>query len=205
MSDERTRLEELLPFAVNGTLDEAERAELEAALEGDAELAAEMRFLEGVRDRVRAREVPNSPGEFGLARLKRAIAEEAPSAAPAAANDNVVPLTRRTGFWKAAAVAACTLFAIQTAVVITAPEDVVRLAGGGPAEPKKGPTLTVAFLPTATEADIRALLLEAGVEIVEGPSALGLYRVAPLDADALDAAEAALSGAGAVVEDVTRD
>ena len=195
MTDERTRLEELLPFAVNGTLDEAEQAEIEAALAADDTLAAELAFLRVVRREVRAREVAASPGEFGLARLKRAVAAE---------RDTVTPL-RRTGWWKAAAVAAVALFTVQTVAILTAPDDVVRLAGGGSGAVEAGPALTVAFRPDATEAEIRALLLSAGVGIVEGPSALGLYRVAPLEGTTLDAAEAALAAAATVVEGGTRD
>lgn len=181
------RLEELLPFAANGTLTPEEQAELDAALAEDARLAEELRFVEALRDEVRGREVPSSPGEFGLARLKRAVAAEA-------------PVARRTNWWKAGAVAACALFAVQTGFVLTASDDRVELAGGGPLD--EGPVFTVAFSPEATEAEIRALLLDAGVEIIAGPSALGLYRLAPVAGVDAAAADAALRAAGNIVEDL---
>lgn len=189
------RLEELLPFAANGTLDPEERAELDAALAADARLAAELKFVEALRDEVRAREVTASPGELGLARLRRAIATEAPAA----------PVAARANWWKVAAVAASALLAVQSAAVLVAPGDVVRLAGGGgveaPMDSGAGPVLTVAFRADATEAALRQALVAAGVTIVDGPSALGLYRVAPLPGVDAAAAEAALRAA-APVEDV---
>ncbi len=201
MTDDKKRIEELLPFAANGTLEAEEMAEVEAAIADDADLAAELAFLKGLRDDVKARELGTSPGELGLARLKRAIAAE--EAAPAATSGTATVV--RTNWWKAAAVAACALFAIQTAVVFTSPDTVVTLAGGGgPSGGYDGPVLTTAFSETATEAQIRTLLLEAGVTIVDGPSALGLYRLAPVEGADLAAAEAALSGAG-IVESVSQE
>ncbi|MEM1307556.1 MAG: hypothetical protein AAGG99_08530, partial [Pseudomonadota bacterium] len=42
-------------------------------------------------------------------------------------------------------------------------------------------TLRVAFAGSATEADIRALLLDLNLVIIDGPSAIGLYTLAALD------------------------
>jgi hypothetical protein len=51
---------------------------------------------------------------------------------------------------------------------------------------------TVAFAPAASEAEIRNLLLAAGLRLVDGPSGLGIYRIARTDARTDDRAEAQL-------------
>ena len=48
-TEERRRLEELLPFYVNGTLDPEETRHLEAALAEDASLRAELAFVQALR------------------------------------------------------------------------------------------------------------------------------------------------------------
>lgn len=62
---------------------------------------------------------------------------------------------------------------------------------------------TVAFNPDATEAEIRELLLSNGLEIVEGPSVLGLYGLVALDPSQLENLETSLS-ASAIIEHAVR-
>ncbi len=199
MDDDRRRIEELLPFYLNGTLDDVERAEVAAALDADETLQWELEFLQGVRDDVRSRETAFSPGEFGLARLMRDIDRQAAAPAPQAQD-------RRGGsnIWRIAAAAAIALFAAQAVVITTAPDFVAELAGGG-AGGFDGPTLTVAFDEDATEAQIRRLLQQNDLVIIDGPSALGLYTLgAPDDAVAVSAL-AALGAADGIVESAERD
>ena len=47
--------------------------------------------------------------------------------------------------------------------------------------PADGFTVSVAFVPTASEAAIRALLDEMGARISDGPSALGLWQISFAD------------------------
>ena len=105
----------------------------------------------------------HSPGAFGLARLQRAIAAEA---APA----------RR--YWRPAAAAAlaATVATLGLFVLKSGPDagqDRYTQASG---EVSKR-LLTVTFRPDATESAISDLLLTNNLVIVDGPSALGLYRV----------------------------
>jgi hypothetical protein len=196
-----------LPFHANGTLSEAERAEIDAWLAEDALARAEAADLAAMRDEMQAEEV-RSPGEFGLVRLMRDVGRE--QAAPVA-----TPVASRPWIWQAVAAVAMVGLIGQALlpgapgpgaapeVVASAPADLgpadlppddlaaapppaFEMAGVGP----DGPTLTVAFAPDATEAALRDLLLAEGIEIVAGPSALGLYQ---LRADDLGAAQAALA------------
>ena len=191
----RQELEELLPFLLNGTLEGAELAEVEAAVAADPALAAELEFLRGVRDDIKTRETAPSPGEFGLARLMRDVTSDRSAAAKPAGVSRI---------WQYAAAAAVALFVAQSALVFTAPEKMVQLAGGS-ITPYNGPVLVVAFNQDATEGEIRKLLTDFGMEIVGGPSALGLYSISIYDEDATDAALIYLNTAPEIVESAERE
>ena len=204
----RDDLNALLPFYANGTLEGAERAALEAALAEDAGLRAELAALRAIRETMQS-ETVQSPGELGLARLMRGVAAEAPpETAPVAANDNVVSITRLR-IWQVAAALALAVGlgfnmlpgpgsapGIEGAMSpAPAAEAGFSLASGGSAD------FTVIFAPGATEAQIRDLLLQAGVEITGGPSALGLYGLALLGSGAEDTARGILA-ASQIVEEI---
>lgn len=205
-------IHELLAFRANGTLEGADLAMVEAALEADADLRAELAALTAIRATMQSEEV-QSPGDFGLARLMRDVEaeqrERLSTPAPAAANDNVVPLMRLR-IWQVAAAVVLAVgigFNLPQFGPATAPMDSAEapmaaptgftLASGDTAQAD----FTVSFAPDATEAEIRGLLLDAGLEIVSGPSALGIYGLAAMDDAATDAAFEMLSGS-AIVEDV---
>ena len=207
MSYSRDDIEALLPFHANGTLEGADRAAVEAALETDAELRADLAALQAIRQTMQAEEVA-SPGDFGLARLMRDVEAETPvTAPPAAANDNVVPVTRLRLWQTAAAVILAVGLGVnllpgpgdapETGRTDQAPttEEGFSLASGG------APDFTIAFAPDAREAEIRALLLQAGVEITQGPSALGLYGLSLLDSVSDETARPILANSG-IVDDL---
>ena len=68
-----------------------------------------------------------------------------------------------------------------------------------------GPALIVAFTASAPEADIRALLVETGGQIIRGPSALGLWRIGFADDTARDAATERFSQSAGIVESTQAD
>jgi anti-sigma factor RsiW len=185
----RAEIEALLPFLANGTLAGEERAKVEAALDADPELRAEYAALVAIRSGMRAEEPGYSPGEIGLARLMRSIGEEGAGTPPA---QSALPPARSAspGLWRIAA-------AVLLAVVLAQGAFLLR-DGGAPGYELAGEdraALLAAVHPDTTEAALRAALLEAGVEIVGGPSALGLYALAPVDSAVLagDARAALLS------------
>lgn len=182
----RDEIGALLPFYVNGTLDGAERAAVAAALETDPGLRAEAEALAAIRATMQAEPV-QSPGAFGLARLMREIDREA--APPPVVRAGV------SGLWRIAAVLALALAVGQVAWIgLREGPPAVTLAGDG------GGGLLVAFAPGTTEAALRALLLDLDLTIVEGPTALGLYRLNPADPDADTAALRASLLASGLVE-----
>lgn len=204
MTRARDEIELLLPFQVNGTLTGQEAAEVEAWLARDADLAEEAEALAAIRADMQA-EAVQGPGEFGLARLMRDVARDE------AVGTNPPPLAQarhRPWLWQAVAAVAMTAFLGQYIVTWQQSQSArgFTMASGPtsvlPARAAAAPMLTVAFAPSATEGEIRALLLSLGLEIVSGPSALGLYRVAGED---LGAAREALAAAPAIVESVENE
>jgi hypothetical protein len=109
-------------------------------------------------------------------------------------------------WWRNLAVAACLALVVVGTLSVTDWRDDrgdLQQAGGD-----SGAALQVTFKPQVTEEAIRALLLDVGASIVDGPSALGVYRLSL----APDAGEAALDGAlmrlrarGDVVESAERE
>jgi hypothetical protein len=194
-------IHELLPFRANETLEGAELAAVDAALADSAELRAELAALRTIRQTMQAEAVA-SPGEFGLSRLMRDInTEDRAPIAPVAANDNVVPLTRLRIWQMAAAVVLAVGIGFNLTQFGSTPMDSAEPAGFTLASGGSDADFTVVFAPDATEAEMRALLLEAGLEIVSGPSALGIYGLGLIETENTDAAFAALS-ASVIVEDI---
>ncbi|MCZ4279909.1 hypothetical protein O4H49_03910 [Kiloniella laminariae] len=178
MSDIRQDLEELLPFYVNGSLSPEEQKRVEQALAEDPSIQKEIDFLEQLRAEVRDLDRGNSPGEFGLKRLQKALKDEQKLVNSAPQTGSAV--SGYTRGWRLAAIAACLLLLLQTAVTLPLWQkrgDDLIAAGGGTGSQLSGQIISVTFVPEAREENIRNLLLAVDASIVEGPSALGVYRL----------------------------
>jgi anti-sigma factor RsiW len=191
VANERRDLEALLPFYVNGTLAGDERLSVDAALKEDARLRDEAEALSRLRRTMKDIDDGPSPGEFGLARLMRDIDRlEAPAQAP-----------RRRGLilpWSIAAAASAGFLALALGWMSADQSEPFRQASGV----ADALYLTVAFQPDVAQSAVSGLLLEYGLEIVEGPSALGLYRVDPGAGRDLEALAAELRDRAEVIESV---
>ena len=139
-----------------------------------------------------------APGELGWARLSKAIdAEEQQRSAstPQAANDN------SRNIWRFAAFAFGFLFFAQTAIQFASQDNGVSDPQYLPvSETSEGAILKIAFVPTATEQDIRTLLSEVDGQIVRGPSSIGLYDVQFEDEAKRDGAQQVLAASDDIVE-----
>lgn len=172
----KAEIVELLPFWVNGSLGADEAVRVDAALQADPALASEAGFLRALRDRMQAEDPGFSPGELGLAKLRRAIAAQTPAPSPRRA----VPLSAAV----AAVVVAGLLAAMATqSFQPQAPAEYVQASGEAGML-----ALTVSFQPLVTAQALSQALLAEGLVIVDGPSALGLYRLAPFDPAGADLA-----------------
>lgn len=159
--------DDLLPWVANQTATDDERREADAYLAEDSDARSELEFLKQLRDGVKAASVDASPGELGLARLRRRIEEER------LARSAPSPSVR---WWQAAAIAATLLVAVQAVFMFGPKDQDGRLSTAGGPEPS-AQAIQVTFVGEASEAAIRMLLLDLGLEIVEGPSAAGVYRL----------------------------
>lgn len=174
----------LLPFAVNGSLSPEEAREVEDWLARDPDLQDDAGFLTRLRAMMRAEPLPETGSEFGLARLLRDLP---PQLTPEAAR----PPARWLAPTLAAGIAAL-VAGLGTAALLRAPAPaeapIYEQASGDAAEL---PRLTVTFAPEARLSEVAALLQAQDLVIVDGPGALGLYRLElPPGADAAAVAEA---------------
>lgn len=173
MSVAEADIRDLLPFWVNGTLTGEDHDRVALALQNSDALRAEVIALAALRNRMQKAPMLASPGALGLARLMREIDAE--------------PL-RKAFSWRGAGLIAATaaVVAVFSSALTFATMD--RETGGDDLvyEQASGDdlsaTLTVSFRPEASEAAISKLLRKKGLVIIDGPSALGLYRIAlPFD------------------------
>ncbi|SDZ96189.1 hypothetical protein [Rubrimonas cliftonensis] len=158
---------------------------IEAAMAAEPALKAEIALMRGLGPALRGEDAGPDATAFGWRRLEAAIRREPSGRADAAA-------PRRMAMWRAAA-ALLAVVGLGQAVYIAA-----QWTGGeAPAyrtasEPAARHVLGVGFAPDATAAAIAELLTSVEARIVDGPGAIGLYRLGFASAEARDAARARL-------------
>jgi anti-sigma-K factor RskA len=193
-------LDLLLPWYVNDTLEAEERRQVEAYLERSSHARDEVALLRALRQQVKDEQIENSPGEFGLQRLKREIKQAGPQ--PGSADKMAGRTVTVASFWRPLAVAACLAVVIQAGVMISltgGPGSDVETASGNAG--LAAPVLQVTFASDATELEIREVLQSAGASIADGPTALGIYNLRLVDAGTttVEEALATLRASGDVV------
>ncbi|MCB1882715.1 MAG: hypothetical protein KDG89_01770 [Geminicoccaceae bacterium] len=213
-------IDDLVPLYVNGTATAPERARVEAAARADPEVAEAVRFWRGVEAAVAAEDGQARPEPGGWGRLERALDAETGTEARAGVVRLADRFPRRrpvlgvSPWWRPAAVAACLLLAAQSAFLLRggagapggAPEGSLATASGevGTATGEAGRVLQVTFRPDATEESIRTLLLDVGAVLVDGPSAIGVYRIAFATPEARAAGLKALLARSDVIESAAK-
>jgi len=178
-SDNRA-VEELLPFWLNGTLEGDERARVDSALETDRSLRQELELLRAMRRGLEESHAPHTgPGEFGLARLHRALDAEQASAVGTANRQPVsVRPDRRAAVWAfGSAIAASLATILMLGAGSPLEQDAETYYEQASGEP---PAVLVQFVPDASIAEVSDLVRAAGLTIIDGPSAMGLFRLVPL-------------------------
>jgi anti-sigma factor RsiW len=186
--------EELLPWYANDTLAGEERAHVERHLAGCAHCRAELDFLTSVRREVKSMDATQGPGDLVRARLLQQVRSSRPS---------------RNRWLPAALAASVAIIALQAALPtgLWSPTD--RFTPLGPA-PASEVVLQLRFAPEATEREIRKTLEAVNGSIVDGPGALGIYRVRldamrPGEEARIRAAIEALQASAPVVMHVERE
>lgn len=187
---EKEEIDALLVFHANGTLSSEERLQVETAIARDPDLADDLSLLQALRAEMQEEPLPTA-GALAQQRLMSAIVKSPQNSAAEAVQNTRAP-------WPVARlVAVLALVALVGQSFYTwrgseAPG--YELASSG----ARG-DLLVAFNPDATEEMIRQTLLDLDLQIVSGPSSLGLYRLSSADPEA---GEKALSARNDVIESV---
>jgi hypothetical protein len=185
----KSRFDELLPFYVNGSLSDADRAWVDAYLHEHPAALAELNWYRSLQTKLRE-DVPAVSSEVGMERALRRIRTEGP--APQSARRAAAPsLLERLRDWlstivpqpmlRPAFAGALAVVALQTAVivqlVIERDDESSQLRAIQGSVVDKGPYLKVNFKADAREADIRMLLVEVHGSLAAGPGQLGDYYV----------------------------
>ncbi|MBI3154140.1 MAG: hypothetical protein HYZ20_01885 [Burkholderiales bacterium] len=173
------RFEELLPWYVNGTLGDEDRAWVEDYLARDPQARAELEWQQSLRSRM-LEGAPRVPETIGLAKAMKLIRGDRPTW-----SERLSAFFAGFGMRPATALAAFAIVAVQGGVIVgllgDARDDAQEIRALRAVQADEGPLLKLAFAPDTPEADIRMLLVEIGGQLVGGPGQLGDYyvRVAP--------------------------
>ena len=168
MNDDSTHPADLLPWFVNNTLSEHERLVVESHLETCPQCQQEVLLLQRMREQVK--ELPvESPGNVGLNRLLHEIRNEKEL--------KQLPIRSWSKKWRTSlAIAASLIICIQTMLLMDAwylSKPMVPQS----ATQQSSHVLQISFTPTATEAEIRESIHAIKGTFIDGPSALGIYRI----------------------------
>jgi hypothetical protein len=164
--NDHVKVQELLPWFVNGSLNEGEQSLVDSHLPGcevcrtavEQLIAVSARF--NVADEMRMEEVSRAADAF----VKR-----------------LPPRSKRLAgsAWRQPALAVCGAFVIGLVIWFAFPnEDRFRALSRTSVESAVGPVIQIVFSPEATEKAIRGILLHDGNRVLSGPSRQGVYRVA---------------------------
>ena len=165
---DKNGIELMLPEYVNGSLSPEDAKRIEQMMEENMDIKSEEEFLSLMREAVKSEEV-ESPAEWGLARLRRTLPQP-----------EQVEHKDTSSWWKPLAVAASFAFVLQTSYMFfneTKIDD-----GYVPLSTSQFEnSIQVVFEVNVTEAQIRELLSSIEANIVDGPSASGVYRIVAKD------------------------
>ncbi len=182
------RFTELLPWYVNGTIEPADRAWVDAQLRSHPEAAAELRWYQSLQVRIRENEPPVS-ADIGMDKaFAKILREKEGGQRIAAARKAQEPsVGDRLKGWLAsfgltpALTAAAAVIAIQGVFLFNMALESdgrytdIRSSQTGNAA--AGTMLKINFRPDAREAEIRMLLIDVHGSLAGGPGQLGDYFV----------------------------
>lgn len=181
----KQRFDELLPWYVNGTLSEQDRAWVDEYLSAHPESRAELEWYRSLAHKLHE-SAPAVPETIGLARTLTLIRGDRPTT-----SERVSGLLNRLGLGSlleamgprpGLALAGVALVAVQGVAIVglmrSADDSAAELRSLRATVTDEGPLLRLNFAPDAKEADIRLLLVSVGGRVVGGPSQLGDWYVA---------------------------
>lgn len=160
-------MKELLPWFVNGTLNESEQSLVHRHLDDCEECREDVQQLIELSGAFSA---PDPLDRIDAAAEADAFVERLPARRYPARSTN----------WLAAA--ACVVIVVAGLLIAIPPHQRFKTLTADPAgAPGDKDVVQVVFKPDATERTIREVLLHEGNVVLSGPSRLGVYRVAVSD------------------------
>jgi len=164
---------ELLPWFVNGTLDQAEHTSVERHLQECAACRRELEWLCQLSSAY-AESEPAVDCERALARIAPELQPQGAGRGPQSWPDRLRSLLDGNAAWLRFAVAMQfgVIVALGWVLAIRAP---ASYHGLGAAPARSSGSIIVVFDPSARESEVRRLLREAGVRVVDGPTASNGY------------------------------
>lgn len=169
------RFDELLPWYVNGSLSEQDRAWVDRYLAEHPEAQAELDWYRSLSARMQEN-VPAVPETIGLAKAMTLIRGDRPSFA-----ERVAAFFGAFGVRPATAFAGLAIIALQGGFILnllnTAQDEAVELRALRATTTDDRPMLKLNFAPDAKEAEIRHLLMSVQGHLAGGPGQLGDYFV----------------------------
>ena len=175
-------IRELLDDYVRDRLPAADRNHVEQAAREDEDIASEIAILRALQKDLKHHANMQAPSELGWARLSRAIETEIQ---PSRERDSLRRPTNiiQPAIWRYAAIILGIVAIGQSVLLIQQPvHDTDQLRYVTVSESLSEKTdLKIRFKPNISEEVMRTFLQENALEIVAGPSALGLYDLNILD------------------------
>ncbi|MCB1956858.1 MAG: zf-HC2 domain-containing protein [Rhodocyclaceae bacterium] len=210
----RQQFDDLLPWYVNGTLDERDRQWVERQLADNPDWQSELGWMHSLQAKIRESEPAFAPGQ-GFDRLLARVRHgqevvQAPRPQPKAEGGLLAALSawlERFSLTPALAGAAAVVmvqFGVIALLVNQQGElksEYERFRSVNSGEVVTGPALEVVFKSDALEREIRETLVRIGGTLAGGPGQLGIYLVY-VPENELSTAKAALEG-NPIVELVT--
>lgn len=172
----KARFTELLPWYVNGTLSETDRAWVDNYLREHPESRAELDFYQALKADLHDN-APKVPSTIGLAKTLQLVGADRPTL-----RERVHGFFAGFGLRPALAMGLVAVVALQGAVIAglwggRADDDAGSMRAGRTVAAEDGPVLKLNFSAEAKEADLRFALLAVQGTIVGGPGQLGDYYV----------------------------
>jgi anti-sigma factor RsiW len=193
--NEHDAVQSVLPWYLNGTLDEAELARVREHVRDCAQCQADVAWQERfcTPDRLSTEPVPAHRVDRDWVALSRRLAADTPHPQRPPGR----PSWRTARWWPFAFAAQSALAAMLVLAWFVAPPHEAPYHALGAAPVATSANVLVVFRPTATEADIRHALRSSRAQFVAGPTVTDAYllRLEPLTADSLGR----LRGQGAVL------
>jgi anti-sigma factor RsiW len=182
MAGEPFSEDDLLDY-VRGAASPALAERIEATMARDPAFKAEIALMRGLKPALEGADTGPSSAEFGWRRLEAEIRRDG-------AQPRGAPLLRQVAILRVAAVLLVIVGLGQAGYIAsllnTGEEPTYHTA----TKATEAYALGIAFAPEATAAEIGQLLRDADARVIDGPSALGLYRVAFGSAEALEGGQA---------------